>query len=583
MTILTHLAQVFGVTFKIYAYTGLFFFFAASLLAWHFFREHYRHVTRNDLTILLFLAIISLGGAFIASFFNTGAVKINFDLFYYVPNAVYHLQNPGAPMDFAIHFLDTGSEPFISYLGATSLPFEYTQAVIAYFFGIDYLSIFFLFSPALFGFFIPVTLFYLFCQFVDTKSAAAGVLFTVAIILLLGETPRTPGTWSFPQIFIGKIFFLSTGIPLFSAATINFFRTFSRSDWMFMFAVTTALAGTTTSSMVLLPALAAILVPALAAVSDDYKVFVIKTVAYASSLSYLIIYIVTTLTVFNPHSSLGANSPVNEDFPDTFLGHAGFFLETSGPATPLALLGATIIGILMTSGAVRKFVLAWIAAVIILFLNPIVSPFVIKYLTTPNIYWRLFYLYPFPLLLGLAGAELLEYTRRFSKPVRSALVSGTVFMLFISHFIPFTTSVLYLRTEFGWPRYKIPPSVEKRAAGIIAFTPPGTMLAPLPLGGVIVMLSAAYPQMRLVNETERLWFWERGMESEIDRRICASEFLNGDKPDCLPAFQALLEYHNLRSIVIAKSVATDPRVQQALSRNKFVNFKEIEDLQVYWR
>lgn len=582
MTVLTHLAQLFGVSFKIYAYTGLFFFFAASLLTWHFFRKHNRQVIWNDWATLLFLVVISLGGAFIASFFNTGAIKINFDLFYYVPNAVYHLQNPDAPMDFAIHFLDTGSKPFTSYLGATSLPFEYTQAVIAYFLNIEYLSAFFLLSPALLGPFIPIALFYLLCQFVNPKSAAAGVLFTVAIILLLGETPRTPGTWSFPQIFIGKIFFMSTGIPLFAAATVNYFRTSSPFDWLLTFAATTAMVGTTTSSMVVLPVLTTVVVIACAAVcGGDYKKFIKNSLFYLSSLSYLFLY---TLTVFlNFHSDLSESSPVNEDFPVTFLGHAAFFLEESGPATPLALIGSTVLSILMTSGMVRKFILAWIAAVVVLFLNPLVSPFLIKYLTTPNIYWRLFYIYPMPLLLGLTGAKLYEYTGRFSTPARLAIISGTASILFIAHFVPFTTSVLYLRTEFGWPRYKMPTTFEKSAIGVIAIAPPGPMLAPMPLNGIITMLSANYPQMRVFTDAERVWFAERGLRSEIDQRICASEFVNGDKPDCLPAFQALLAYDNLRSVVIAKTVALDPHIQSILNVNGFANYREVDDLLVYWK
>ncbi|SEF38876.1 hypothetical protein SAMN05216403_10112 [Nitrosospira multiformis ATCC 25196] len=582
MTILTHIAQVSGITFKIYARLGLFLTLGMSLLAWNFFRRQYGQRVLQDLGTLSFLILTGLGGAFISSFFHTGAGKVSFDLFYYVPNAVYYLQNPDLPMGFAIHFMEAGSEPITSYFGATSLPYEYTLGVLAYFLNIPYLSAFFLVSPALLGFLIPLTLFYLVAQFVDPKPAAVGALFAVAIILLLGETPRTPGTWSFPNVFIGKVFFLSTGIPLFAAATINFFRTYSLSDWMLTFAVTTAMVGATSSSMALLPVLTIAVVIACAAANEgSYKQFLKNAITYAFSLSYLVLY--TLLMFLNFHSDLSANSPVNEDFPVTFLGHAGFFFEKSGPATPLALLGATVLGLLMTSGKTRRFLLAWIGAALVLFLNPIVSPFIIKYLTTPNIYWRVFYVYPLPLLLGLTGAGLYEYVEKYSRTVRLAFISGTVFLLFIAHFVPFTTSVLYLRTEFGWPRYKLPARFEKAASDVIAVVPPGPMLAPLPVNGIITMLSGNYPQMRVFTDAERVWFRERGLGTEIDQRICASEFVNGDEPDCLPAFQTLLEYENLRSVVIAKNTAADPRVQNALTRNGFANSKEIGDLLVYWR
>jgi hypothetical protein len=129
----------------------------------------------------------------------------------------------------------------------------------------------------------------------------------------------------------------------------------------------------------------------------------------------------------------------------------------------------------------------------------------------------------------------------------------------------------------------MPLTLRKRAEEIIAVTPPGAMLAPLPLGGVITMLSADFPQMRVFNEPERLWFGERGMDSEIDKRICASEFVNGDKPDCLAAFHAMLEDRKLCSVVIARNAALDPHVQDALNDNGFGNSREVDNLLIYWR
>lgn len=581
MTIATHIAQVSGLTFKVYAYIGLFIMLTMTMLTWFFFQGQYSKVSQHDSETVSLVIGTGLAGAFISSFFNTGASRISHDLFYYVPNAVYHLQNPELPMDFAIHFIATGGEPFSSYFGATSLPFEYMQAVIAYFLGSDYLTVFFTFSSALLGALTPVAFFYLVCQFSRPASAAVGAFFAAAVILLLGETPRTPGTWSFPYIYTGKVFFISMGLPLFAAATVNLYRTSSRADWLLVFAVTTALVGATSSTMAILPALTVVLVAAYAAVSRNYKVYIKNSLIYLSSLSYLLIY---TLIVFlNFHSNIGANSPVTEDFPTTFVGHAEFFFEKSGPATPLALIGSTVMALMMTSGSTRKFIMAWIAACIVLFLNPIVAPFIIKYLTTPNIYWRMFYIYPLVLLLGLTGAMLFEYSGKFTRPARTALIASMIGILVIAHVVPFTTSVLYLRTEFGWPRYKMPAAIESRASQISRIAPPGPMLAPLPLGGVIAMMSSSYPQMRVFDEPERAWFGKRGMDAEIEMRICASTFVNGDQSDCLPAFQAVAGYDNLRSIVIARSVAADSHVQRILEQNGYVHREAVDDLLVYWR
>ena len=131
MTIATHITQVSGITFKVYVYISLFFMLTMTLLTWFFFQRQYSKVTRHDSGTVSLVVGTGLAGAFISSFFNTGASRISHDLFYYVPNAVYHLQNPELPMDFAIHFIATGGEPCSSSFGATSLPFEYMPAVIA--------------------------------------------------------------------------------------------------------------------------------------------------------------------------------------------------------------------------------------------------------------------------------------------------------------------------------------------------------------------------------------------------------------------------------------------------------------------
>lgn len=73
------------------------------------------------------------------------------------------------------------------------------------------------------------------------------------------------------------------------------------------------------------------------------------------------------------------------------------------------------------------------------------------------------------------------------------------------------------------------------------------------------------------------------MSTEIENRICASEFVNGDQPDCLPAFQAVAGYDILRSIVIAQSAAADPQVQRVLERSGYVHHETVDDLLVYWR
>ena len=73
------------------------------------------------------------------------------------------------------------------------------------------------------------------------------------------------------------------------------------------------------------------------------------------------------------------------------------------------------------------------------------------------------------------------------------------------------------------------------------------------------------------------------MNAEIEKRICASEFVNGGRPDCLSAFQTVAEHNDLRSVVITQSMAADPQVQRILEDNGYVHHEAVDDLLVYWR
>ena len=97
------------------------------------------------------------------------------------------------------------------------------------------------------------------------------------------------------------------------------------------------------------------------------------------------------------------------------------------------------------------------------------------------------------------------------------------------------------------------------------------------------MMSANYPQMRVFNEPERAWFAERKMDAEIEKRICASEFVSGEHPDCLSAFQSLSAYAGLRSIVLARSVAADPHVRNILEQNGYIHESAADGMLVYWK
>jgi hypothetical protein len=122
------------------------------------------------------------------------------------------------------------------------------------------------------------------------------------------------------------------------------------------------------------------------------------------------------------------------------------------------------------------------------------------------------------------------------------------------------------------------------ANGIVSHTPEGTMLAPPKLAGIIPMLSAEHPQVRIRKDGVRLWLSACGKPGVASLRIGASEFAGGNG-DGFPQFEELLklEGDDIRSIVIHKQWIGNEDVQGLLDTYHFTHQKIVGDYVTAWR
>jgi hypothetical protein len=205
--------------------------------------------------------------------------------------------------------------------------------------------------------------------------------------------------------------------------------------------------------------------------------------------------------------------------------------------------------------------------------------------TTSNAYWRLFYIYPFPLVVGILSSEIFTRTSRLPVTKRFGLVALTSIAL-IGAICLSPYSVLNQRSiRVGWPSYKLPVNSLEQAKEITAIAPPGVMLAPQPISGIVVMLDARFPQIRIREVAERTWLNSNGRQNEAELRIAASDYLGGDNDDFL-SLQELLTLYNdrIRSIVIKDtSFNNNLDIQHLLLAHKFVNQQAVDGYVVFWK
>ena len=578
-TLLTIISQLIGLSFHTYAIIGCIGIISIILgISYFLYKINLGKFNRGALLLLI------LTGA-ICSTIGSVNLRRSSDDFFYIPNVVYMIDNPGEPMSFEVNFFEGGDQcKVISHSWGTSVSFDYLRGGVAYFLQIDFLYVYFILTSILVSFLIPLALYYASSIVIDQPfDKAVGVFFSLGVIFLLAETHRTFGNFSVTRAHQGKTLLLAVGIPFMIGITVRYLNSPSYYRWMTIVITTTALVGATTSAIVILPALGLVICIAHIS-SQEWKEGAFQNLfKYGTGFFILVgyalfLYINTTL-------DLGVNSPINQDFPATFEGQWSLIFNQNNPRTLQILLISTALSLIFLRRNSRRFLITWIVAVILIFLNPLTAPLLITYITSSNIYWRLFYIYPFPFVLVITFSTLgkfLRTQRTWIKWVSYLLLTGVLLLSFKSRYF---RSIFRFNPQFQFPPgYKLPPSEVILANKIISQISEGPMLAPLPISGIIPIFSSQHPQMIIRSDEVIPWLSACNLPDQIaENRLGAASFIGGD-PEGFQDFQEFLEIESVytRSIVIADDMNSDT-VNRLLITYGYTNQNTIDSYQIYSR
>lgn len=579
---LTGLSQLLGLPFRLYAFAVWGWLLAVAGFAL------YRRVrgarpaagTAGDRATLLGLCAMSLIAAALATCVHVASR----DDYYYAPNPVHVLAHPSTAMGFEVHGLFSGdAAPFHSASWSTAVSFEYAEAALAYGLGVDFLLVYHVLAPALFAGLVPWVLYGLLRKFDARPSRAA--LATAALmltLLLMGDTLRTFGNYFLLRAHQGKTVGFMLGLPLFVSLSIDYLRAPRSGTWWQLVGLTTWMCGTTTASIVLFPPLAL----ALAVGHLDIDRWPVeqwwRIVRYGASQFYLVAYALVLLVFSGNMTSHG--SPMNEFWPADFMGHVRFFVDAQQPVTVVAFLFFAPLALILADSATRALLAGWWITLIAVCLNPLVAGWLMEHVTSANIYWRLFYLTPFVLSIGLFYSRLFERLEALPRGARGAAAGALLAALaLLAAVAPFSS----LRGAYGigLPEIKLPHALRAEASAVISAVPPGPMLAPTELCGVIPMLHAGYPQVRIRQEGVRQWLGERGKPEEAMLRLRASEFARGNTGE-FEAFAAVLDlYPQIRSVLLRRTPELDgSREAHELLRDRgFTHRAEFADHTAFWK
>lgn len=573
LTVATHVGRILDVSFRLYAAGAA----AASLLALIVWlvcaRRDLRQIERRDLGVLAGLLALGLAGAVLASIYHLPDT----DDYSYVPDAVHYMTYPDDIMGYELRYIYPGSSGTIrAVVVSTSQPFEYAQMLLALLLRMEYMAVYYILTVALVGFSIPLALYLLLSHFSDnSRDTLLATILAVAVLTLMGETKYTFGSLSFTRVFQGKVVLFAAGLPLLAAVSLDALR---GPSWMrhgVVFAVAAAQSGLSSTGFVLVPMLGLALGLAHWLAAGPGLRRLAQTAAYGAALVYPVAYGLYAARTVGSYQD--ASNPLLHSWPQDFAAHLRLLIDPARPVTPLVFGLSLLLIALLLRGFRRRLLLFWVGASVALFLNPLTAPFWIEHTLGPVIYWRAFLILPLPAMAGAAAMALLERVPGTPSTARPAVAALAALALAAVHFVPGAPSIYRWAGQISPPRYNVPRVPLAVARQIAEHAPPGPMLAPQEVAGVIGLLRGGFPQLHLRRDPMRdVMPWH-----EAEARWAAAHFADGDAAYEAEFRQVLSEIDDLRIVVLRTDMI--PSVADELGRLGFEPQIVQDRYTIFWR
>jgi hypothetical protein len=482
----------------------------------------------------------------------------------YAPKAVSYLEHPSQRLNEAI--------TWISGLPAnsTSIYFQYyetVQASLAHIFVLHFLDLYHVVFPAIAGFLMCLSMLLVMSIFDQRRWAVLfGVVLLVLVTMSLGETHHDFGNVSIARLFQGKFMFLAVGMPAWIYFSLRYLALKQLTSWIVLLAIGIGMVSATTTAMVLLPLLSGLIYASY--IINEGKLFRRDSIVLAVGYFTTLVPVVIAALQFRSAALdiMSAGTTINKGWPSDFEGQLYLLIDDQYPLTPILFLAALVA--LLLFSRYRLFFASWILLAFVLFLNPLVSTFVIKNITTENIYWRLFYLIPFPIMV------VISFLAMFGDKLKSKMLAG-ILLVGVFYFA-FWGPTSVIRSEnganLGWPGYKIHEPTLSVVKEIAATVPEGSMFAPIAISSNMLVYSSRYPQFHMREDYLQYVMLNSGMESTFVERSKIYKYLyeSDSAGEGKQAFEKMLS-SDLRPyvIVVPEDRPTGEEIDRILTASNY--------------
>jgi len=392
----------------------------------------------------------------------------------------------------------------------------------------------------------------------ELAGAAWPVAVGAALLVLLafGDTHHGYGNLGPVRLHQGKAVFVSLVVPLLVAYGLGFARRPGARTWLRLAAVQVAGLGLSASALWAAPAVAGLALAAgVPATRAGARTLALGLGASAYPL------LAAALLVGATREAVGAHDLARDT--GALFEHARAVVLGSGPAAWLAWLGVLGGAALAPTRVARRVAIAFPLGFLALLWNPLLTPWLAEHVTGAPTYWRVFWVLPVPLLLGVAvaGASALA-GRRGGRPGALAAAAACALALCIAP--SDGTLSADNRVRLGAPGLDVPEPAFRAAEALARHAPPGAgVLAPYPVAAWVPTLRADLSPLAV--RTDYLLGLRAVLgDDEVARRGLLVNLVSGPDPDprALRVLRARLDDGSLAAVCVA--AAAPPAVRVAL-------------------
>lgn len=500
----------------------------------------------SDLAVLAFLAVVVMGATLFVH-------RMQYDDSLYLSVAVDVLDNPGAPLmrRDTMHGI-----PGLPFIAPQHRPRTYDVLVglTARLLGIKPIAAAHLLFPPLFAL-IFLAAAARFLRLLLGRAWLFGLVAVVVLLLINGDTESSYGNSAFVLLFQGKAILPTVMVPLLAAYGMEFMsglRSSLVTGGLIGLGLASGLA-LSTNGLFVGPITAGLAIAA--AWRPDRKSTVrLIWVALACLIPIALGVFLRTRTV--PTYFYAVNAAANSWLYQTmrsmnlvwgWLAFQCFWF--------MAFLGGWVF---IPDRARRRWMLGYSWLFLLLFMNPFLSGFWARNLTSSITLFRLYWAIPLPFFLAaLLTGPLFSASRPWKSGTRAAL--SALALLSFALFVPAQWTISPGNSAtLDWPRLKVLPTFYRVAEQLSALTPPGGMvLAPEPVSSWIPTIPG-HPPAVIVRRLFLDQFKSRMDPAEFLRRLTLFEYISGDqrslpRPEMDAYFGAAIDDLKIRSVAVLRS------------------------------